>query len=102
MIALAAGAHRKQAAQLDSLEWHNLNSAKRQTARGMAAILRVADALDRSHLGLVKTVDVVYSPGCALIEVGPARQKADLELWTCETRTELLARLLERRVILPH
>jgi exopolyphosphatase/guanosine-5'-triphosphate,3'-diphosphate pyrophosphatase len=100
MLALAAGAHRKQAAQLDSPEWHNLNSAKRQIARGMAAILRVADALDRSHLGLVKTVDIVYSPGCALIEVGPAREKADLELWTCETRTDLLARLLDRRVIL--
>jgi exopolyphosphatase/guanosine-5'-triphosphate,3'-diphosphate pyrophosphatase len=100
MIALALRAHRKQSAQLDSPEWQTLSAGKRQAARGMAAILRVADALDRSHRGVVKTIAVVYSPGRAQVAIGSGREKADLELWTCERRTDLLAKLLDRRVIL--
>jgi exopolyphosphatase/guanosine-5'-triphosphate,3'-diphosphate pyrophosphatase len=100
MMALALRAHRKQSAQLDSPEWQALNAGKRRVGRGMAAILRVADALDRSHSGVVKTVAVVYSPGSAKIEIGSGREKADLELWTCERRIDLLAKLLDRRLIL--
>lgn len=100
MMALALRAHRKQSAQLDSPEWQALSAGKRETARGMAAILRVADALDRSHRGVVKTVAVVYSPGRAKVAIGSGREKADLELWTCERRIDLLAKLLDRRVIL--
>jgi len=100
MIALALRAHRKQSAQLDSPEWEALSPGQRRVARGMAAILRVADALDRSHRGLVKNVAVAYSPGRAEIEIGSGREKADLELWTCERRIDLLAKLLNRRVIL--
>jgi exopolyphosphatase / guanosine-5'-triphosphate,3'-diphosphate pyrophosphatase len=100
MIALALRAHRKQSAQLDSPEWQALSAGKRRIARGMAAILRVADALDRSHRSVVKTVAVVYSPGRAQIEIGSGREKADLELWTCERRIDLLTKLMDRRVIL--
>ena len=100
MIALAARGHRKQAAQLESPELRNLSASRRRLVRAMAAILRVADALDRSHFGVVKKIDVTYSPGRLEIEVGSAREKADLELWTCERRTDLLAKLLDRRVIL--
>lgn len=100
MIALALRAHRKQAAQLDSPEWQALSAGKRRVARGMAAILRVADALDRSHRGVVKTVTVAYSQGRAQIEISSGREKADLELWTCERRIDLLAKLLDRQVVL--
>jgi exopolyphosphatase / guanosine-5'-triphosphate,3'-diphosphate pyrophosphatase len=100
MIALALRAHRKQSAQLDSPEWQALSAGKRRVARAMAAILRVADALDRSHRGVVKTVAIAYSPGCATIKIGSGLERADLELWTCERRIDLLAKLLDRRVTL--
>jgi exopolyphosphatase / guanosine-5'-triphosphate,3'-diphosphate pyrophosphatase len=100
VIALAARGHRKQAGQLDSPELQSLSAGKRRLVRGLAAILRVADALDRSHFAVVKTIDVSYSPGRLVIEVGSNREKADLELWTCERRTDLLSKLLDRRVIL--
>jgi exopolyphosphatase / guanosine-5'-triphosphate,3'-diphosphate pyrophosphatase len=100
MLALALRAHRKQSAQLDAPEWQALSAGKRRVARGMAAILRVADALDRSHRGVVKTVAVGYSPGRAQIEIGSGPEKADLELWTCERRIDLLAKLLDRRITL--
>jgi exopolyphosphatase / guanosine-5'-triphosphate,3'-diphosphate pyrophosphatase len=100
MIALALRAHRKQSAQLDSPEWQALSAGQRRVGRGMAAILRVADALDRSHRSVVKSVAVVYSPGRAQIEIGSGPEKADLELWTCERRIDLLAKLMDRRVTL--
>jgi len=43
---------------------------------------------------------VRYSPGRLIVEVASDRDKADLELWTGERRTDLLAKLLDRRVVL--
>jgi exopolyphosphatase / guanosine-5'-triphosphate,3'-diphosphate pyrophosphatase len=100
VIAQAARGHRKQAPKLDSPDLRNLSPAKRRLVRGLAAILRVADALDRSHFGVVKNIEVRYSPGRVIVGVDSKREKADLELWTCERRTDLLSRLLDRQVVL--
>jgi exopolyphosphatase / guanosine-5'-triphosphate,3'-diphosphate pyrophosphatase len=100
MIALAARGHRKQAPKLDSPELAALSPQRRRVVRGLAAILRVADALDRSHFGVVKNIEVHYSPGRLIIGVDSKKEKADLELWTCERRTDLLSRLLGRQVTL--
>src|SRR5216684_3060393 len=100
VIAQAARGHRKQAPKLDSPDLKPLSAARRRVIRGLAAILRVADALDRSHFGVVKNIDVSYSPGRIVVGVDSKREKADLELWTCERRTDLLSRLLDRQVVL--
>jgi exopolyphosphatase/guanosine-5'-triphosphate,3'-diphosphate pyrophosphatase len=100
VIAQAARGHRKQAPNLDSTELQTLSAGKRRVVRGLAAILRVADALDRSHFGVVRGIGMRYSPGRMTIEVASDHEKADLELWTGERRTDLLAKLLDRRVIL--
>ncbi|MGH7813225.1 MAG: HD domain-containing protein [Candidatus Binataceae bacterium] len=99
-IALAARGHRKQAPKLDSPELKALSPGRRRVVRGLAAILRVADALDRSHFGVVKNVEVSYSPGRAIMGIDSRGEQADLELWTCERRSDLLSRLLDRRVVL--
>ena len=100
VIAQAARGHRKQAPNLDSSELQGLSAGKRRLVRGLAAILRVADALDRSHFGVVRGIEVRYSPGRLIVEVASDRDKADLELWTGERRTDLLSRLLDRQVVL--
>jgi exopolyphosphatase/guanosine-5'-triphosphate,3'-diphosphate pyrophosphatase len=99
MMAQAARAHRKGAPAFEP-ESRTLGAAGRRQVRAMAAILRIADALDRSHFGVVKNIDVNYSPGEVVIEVSSNRDQADLELWTCERRTDLLAKLLDRRVLM--
>jgi exopolyphosphatase/guanosine-5'-triphosphate,3'-diphosphate pyrophosphatase len=100
VIAQAARGHRKQAPKLDSPEMNGLAPSKRRLVRGLAAILRVADALDRSHFSVVKNIEVRYSPGRLIIGVDTNNEKADLELWTCERRADLLSRLLDRQVTL--
>ena len=100
VIAQAARGHRKQAPKVDSPELKALSASKRKLVRAFAAILRIADALDRSHFGIIRNVEVKYSPGRVIVGVDSRREKADLELWTCERRTDLLARLMERQVVL--
>ncbi len=99
VIAQAARGHRKQAPKLDSPDLKSLSLARRRVVRGLAAILRVADALDRSHFGVVKNIEVRYSPGRLIVGVDSKPENADLELWTCEKRTDLLSRLLDRQVV---
>ncbi len=100
VIALAARSHRKQSAKLDSPQFDALSREKRRTARGLAAILRVADALDRSHSNVVRSVAIIPAPAGLIFEVDSGTTDAALELWTSQRRAELLARLLDRKVIL--
>jgi exopolyphosphatase/guanosine-5'-triphosphate,3'-diphosphate pyrophosphatase len=98
IIAQAARGHRKPAARLDSPEFRALSPAKRHLVRSLAALLRLADALDRSHFGVVKDIHVRRSPGRFTVTIDAAKGQADLELWTCERRSDLLAKLLGRQV----
>jgi exopolyphosphatase / guanosine-5'-triphosphate,3'-diphosphate pyrophosphatase len=100
VIAQVARAHRKQAAKLESPELDALPQSKRKVVRGLGAILRVADALDRSHFSVVKSIAVSHAPGRMLVAVDSDANSAELELWTSERRADLLSRLLDRRVIL--
>jgi exopolyphosphatase / guanosine-5'-triphosphate,3'-diphosphate pyrophosphatase len=100
VMALAARSHRKQGGQLDSTELRGLSAGHRRLVRGLAAILRVADALDRSHFGVVKGIKARYSPGRLTVEVSAGPRDGELEIWTCERRTELLEKLLDRRIVL--
>jgi len=100
IIALTARAHRKQTPKLDSPELAVLPPQKRRIVRGLAAILRIADALDRTRFSVVKNIEVRYAPGRLIIGVDSAKERADLELWTCERRTDLLSRLMDRQVTL--
>ena len=102
IIAQAARGHRKPSARLDSPEFRALSPAKRHLVRSMAAILRLADALDRSHFSVVKDIHVRRSPDRFNITVDAAGGQADLELWTCERRSDLLSRLLNREITVRH
>jgi exopolyphosphatase/guanosine-5'-triphosphate,3'-diphosphate pyrophosphatase len=77
-----------------------LPGSKRKLVRGLAALLRVADALDRTHFGVVKTVHVEKAAGRVVIEVDAGVENAELELWAAERRIDLLSRLLGRPVVL--
>jgi len=99
-IAQVARGHRKQGAKVDSPELYALPEDKRRMVRALAAILRVADGLDRTHFGVVRNVHVSYAPGKLYIDVDSGSERADLELWTCEKRIDLLAKLLGRRVVM--
>jgi len=100
MIALVARGHRKQAPRLSDSEMQILAPANRRLVRGLAALLRVADALDRTHFGVIKRVKISRQGGRLVISAETGGESAELELWAAERRVDSLSRLLDRRVVL--
>jgi exopolyphosphatase/guanosine-5'-triphosphate,3'-diphosphate pyrophosphatase len=99
VIAQVARGHRKQVPKPSAPELQALPSRMRKLARGLAALLRVADALDRTHFGVVKSVNVVKASGRIVLDVATGGENPELELWATERRVDLLSRLLDRPVV---
>ena len=74
-----------------------LGKSDRRTLRWLAAMLRLAESLDRSHYQLVGALRVVIRRQRASVLV-TARPGARLELWAARRRVDLLERLLDRSV----
>jgi len=80
--------HRKRTPQRDDPEWMTLSKGDRDRVLYQSALLRVADALDRSHHHVVKDVTVevgkkevhirLLTVGNAEMEVWAATEKADM------------------------
>jgi exopolyphosphatase/guanosine-5'-triphosphate,3'-diphosphate pyrophosphatase len=100
VIALVARSHRKQVPKPSAPELQSITGSKRKLVRGLAALLRVADALDRTHFGVVKSIHVTKASGRLVLDVDAGAENAELELWAAERRVDLLSRLLDRPVVL--
>jgi exopolyphosphatase/guanosine-5'-triphosphate,3'-diphosphate pyrophosphatase len=100
VIAQVARGHRKQVPKPSAPELQGIPSQKRKLARGLAALLRIADALDRTHFGVVKNVHIAKASGRVVIDVATGAENPELELWAAERRVDLLSRLLDRPVVL--
>lgn len=71
---------------------------RRAAVRGMAALLRLAEGLDRSHYGVVSDVRARFRRGGLSLELVTDGHDAELEIWESTRRTELLEKLLEMPV----
>lgn len=69
-----------------------------RVVRGLAAILRIAEGLDRTHFGVIRDVRVRESRGTVTLRVATAGDDVQLELWEARRRVDLLARLLGAEV----
>jgi exopolyphosphatase/guanosine-5'-triphosphate,3'-diphosphate pyrophosphatase len=97
MIALVARYHGKERPRKKDPLVKALDRSSRRRLRWLAAMLRVAEGLDRSHYQLIRGVRVARREGRVSILV-TARRDARLELWAARRRTALLERLLDLRV----
>jgi exopolyphosphatase/guanosine-5'-triphosphate,3'-diphosphate pyrophosphatase len=93
IIGLVARYHRKSAPKASDTEFRALNAKARTTVRALSALLRVADALDRSHYGAVKDV-TVSRRGTRLTLHLATSGDAQLELWEAQQRVGLLEDVL--------
>ena len=100
MVALVARYHRKSAPSAKHAEFAALRPQDQASVRTMAAILRVAIGLDRTHAGLVTAIRTRREAKTLVIEAVP-RDGADLslELYTAAERKELLEEVLGRPVV---
>ncbi len=86
--------------------WHRRGEQKlgddfglvdRRQLRVLAAILRLADGLDRSRSGAVDHVDVSIGPSLVMIRLRSVRD-TELELWGARRKRDLFEKLFERDV----
>ena len=99
LIAQIARYHRKSAPKSKHEEWAALRRSDRDLVRRLAAVLRVAIGLDRSHGGRVADVAVGWddeSVQIRLVPSGPA--SVELEAHSAELRRGLLEDVLGREV----
>jgi exopolyphosphatase/guanosine-5'-triphosphate,3'-diphosphate pyrophosphatase len=97
LIANVARYHGKKKPRKRDDSMTGLDKRQRKLVKWLAAILRIAEALDRSQYQLVDDVIVVRQPLRLTIYL---RAKADvqLELWATRRRVALLESLLKREV----
>jgi exopolyphosphatase/guanosine-5'-triphosphate,3'-diphosphate pyrophosphatase len=91
IVANIARYHRKSPPDPSHPNFRDLDKVARGKVRGLAAILRIADALDREHLGKVKGVHArVDRHKAKLLLTVEGDEDRELEEWTVRAKSELL------------
>jgi exopolyphosphatase/guanosine-5'-triphosphate,3'-diphosphate pyrophosphatase len=91
IVANVARYHRKSIPDASHPNFRELDKDARAKVRGLAAILRIADALDREHRGKVDSVrGVVDRTKGRLLLFVTGEPERELEEWTVIAKSELL------------
>ena len=91
VVANVARYHRKSPPDPSHPNFRDLEKDARTKVRGLAAILRIADACDREHLGKVKAVRAEVDAGKRRIALHlSGEEDRELEEWTLRAKSELL------------
>jgi exopolyphosphatase/guanosine-5'-triphosphate,3'-diphosphate pyrophosphatase len=97
MVALIARYHRRSPPERGRPDLEALSAAELRLLRRLVALLRIADALDRSHHQPVEGLRASARPG--LVQVSArARGDIDLELWDVEREAAWFRRAMGRRI----
>ncbi len=91
VVANIARYHRKSPPDPSHPNFRDLDKESRGKVRALSAILRIADALDREHLGKVQSVSarVDAARGKLLLSISGDEDR-ELEEWTVRAKAELL------------
>jgi exopolyphosphatase/guanosine-5'-triphosphate,3'-diphosphate pyrophosphatase len=101
LVALVSRYHRKTGPRKKHAEFAALPAADQAIVRRLSALLRVADGLDRGHTAAVDGLTTELTDEAVTIRITPRKAKADLglECWGASRKADVLARLLERDVV---
>ncbi len=93
VVANVARYHNKARPRKRDRDFDLLDRRTQRTVRWLAALLRIAEGLDRSHDRLVEAVSVVKNSRGIEIRVD-AQDEAQLEIWAARRRVDMLRKLL--------
>jgi exopolyphosphatase/guanosine-5'-triphosphate,3'-diphosphate pyrophosphatase len=97
LVARIARFHRRSAPELDHAGMSGLTPAEARVVRKLATLLRVADALDRSHHQPIHSVRTRKSPQDVSVRL-KVRAPVDLELWDVAHEAPLFRKVFGRRL----
>ena len=96
VVANVARYHRGAMPAMKHDGFANLPPALQHCVKVLGALLRVADALDRTHFSVVQTVNVAC--GKNLVVEAIVSGAAEMELWTARQRADMLEEVFRRPV----
>jgi exopolyphosphatase/guanosine-5'-triphosphate,3'-diphosphate pyrophosphatase len=91
LIANLARYHRKGRPRKDDYSYAHLDRESRRAFKKLIPILRLANALDRTHYSVVRSVTCSLLVDRVAIEV-QAEQDSELEIWTARRQAEIFER----------
>jgi exopolyphosphatase/guanosine-5'-triphosphate,3'-diphosphate pyrophosphatase len=97
LVARIARFHRRSPPEINHPGMEGLTTSESRTVRKLATLLRVADALDRSHSQPVRTVTVSARAQEVILRLR-AHAALDLEVWDVAHEAALFQRVLGRRL----
>ncbi len=97
LVGCVARYHRRAPPSTKHAAFRRLSTEERRRVRKLAAILRVADGLDRGHRSKVHTLDVAIGRQEVVVRVG-GREDLSLELWTTQRKAALFDATFRRRL----
>ena len=100
-MALISRYHRQTPPRRKHPEFAALSPADQALVKRLSALLRVADGLDRGHTAPVESLASQFTSDALTIRLTPREPGADLglECWGGSRKADLLAKLLERDVV---
>ncbi|HXI19555.1 MAG TPA: Ppx/GppA phosphatase family protein, partial [Gemmatimonadales bacterium] len=101
LVALVSRYHRRRGPRKKHRAFGALPREDRGLVRRLAAILRVAEGLDRGHTAIVEKLVVEVCPTLLTIKAVPRYAGADvaLECWGAQEHADVLARVMGREVV---
>lgn len=97
VMANIARYHRKGRPRKSDYSWANLDKEHRRPVRKLLAMMRLANALDRTHDMVVDAVSCRLTADAVEISVHTEKD-AELEMWTARRQAEFFEREFERQV----
>jgi exopolyphosphatase/guanosine-5'-triphosphate,3'-diphosphate pyrophosphatase len=97
VIANVARYHRKSAPDASHKEFDALPAKAKRIVRVGAALLRIADGLDRSHNGVVSSVRTRATGGAVNVYL-EIRGDPALEIWAAKRKRDFFEQLFDRSV----
>lgn len=98
MMALVARYHRRSNPKKSHGEFSSLPKAKRNKVKWLAALARVADAMDRSHFAVVDELKTKIEKKRLIISL-QAHSDPEYEIWDAKRKCDLLAQLSHREIV---
>jgi exopolyphosphatase/guanosine-5'-triphosphate,3'-diphosphate pyrophosphatase len=97
LIANVARYHRGSKPKKKHANFQQLSPEDQLKVRQMAAILRLAGGLDRSHSGMVRDVEVRKTDDCLEMFV-TAAENPEVDLWGARRRSKMFQKVFQTRV----
>lgn len=96
VVANVARYHRRALPAFKHEGFAQLTPRLKRVVKILAALLRIADALDRTHFSVVQTIKVKL--GKTVVIEATVAGDAEMELWAAKNRADLFEQVFRRRV----